>query len=227
MKYESNKRMMNKDKSMAVKRKGKIRERNYENILNAAETVFSQFGFRGASINAIAEKAKLPKANIHYYFASKKSLYMDVLSRIVEQWNRGLEDIHVGQDPAQVLENYIALKVTLSCEKPYQSRLFASEIMGGAECLEDYLKTDMRHWVREKAEVFQAWMDQGKMRQTDPVNLLFMIWAATQHYADYQAQVLLIKNRIEYDESDMKNIVCSVTEMVLLGLNLKPSWLQA
>ena len=42
-------------------------------------------------------------------------------------------------------------------------------------------------------------MDEGKIRRTDPTRLIFLIWAATQHYADFQAQVLTLMNRQEFD----------------------------
>jgi len=42
-------------------------------------------------------------------------------------------------------------------------------------------------------------MEEGKIRTTDPTRLIFLIWAATQHYADFQAQVLTLMNRQEFD----------------------------
>ena len=50
---------------------GKIRERNSENILAAAEQEFVLHGFKGTSMQAIADRAGVPKANIHYYFKNK------------------------------------------------------------------------------------------------------------------------------------------------------------
>ena len=53
---------------------GKIREKNYSIILDAAEALFAINGFKGTSMMRIAEQAELPKANIHYYFKSKHFL---------------------------------------------------------------------------------------------------------------------------------------------------------
>ena len=52
---------------------GKIRDRNLTNIINAAEEEFVHNGFRGASIQNIADRAGIPKANVHYYFKSKSN----------------------------------------------------------------------------------------------------------------------------------------------------------
>ena len=44
---------------------GRIRQQNEETILNAAAEEFARYGFKGTSMNAIALRAGLPKANLH------------------------------------------------------------------------------------------------------------------------------------------------------------------
>ncbi|MCP4820723.1 MAG: helix-turn-helix transcriptional regulator, partial [Shimia sp.] len=41
-------------------------------ILSAAEKVFAEAGFGGATMQLIADMAGLPKANLHYYFPTKE-----------------------------------------------------------------------------------------------------------------------------------------------------------
>ena len=48
-------------------------------ILEAAEILFSEKGFEGTSINAIAKVAEVSKANIYHHFESKEALYIQVL----------------------------------------------------------------------------------------------------------------------------------------------------
>ena len=84
---------------------GKIREKNLEVILSAAEEEFALHGYRGASTQAIADRAGLPKANIHYYFKNKQSLYSAVLESIMGVWNEVLEDVSADDDPKEVLTN--------------------------------------------------------------------------------------------------------------------------
>lgn len=210
--------------TQSLSRKSRIREQNYQTILAAAQEVFAQFGFKGASMNAIAEIAQLPKANLHYYFKSKQSLYLVVLQTILLKWNEGLDDLSVSDDPAIALEKYIAEKCNLAFQKPLQSRLFASEIISGAPNLKDFIYTEMRPWVAEKLKVFEQWMEQGKIRTMDPMVLMFMIWSVSQHYADFQTQVLLITDKTELNADDQARIIRNVTEVILLGLGLKPSW---
>src|SRR5260370_12154334 len=62
---------------------GRIRESNEQRLLKAAETVFAERGFTGATTAAIAAKARLPKANLHYYFRTKAELYRAVLANVL------------------------------------------------------------------------------------------------------------------------------------------------
>jgi hypothetical protein len=51
----------------------RIQIRNREAILEAALEVFSQHGFRGATVDMIAAEAGLSKPNLLYYFPSKET----------------------------------------------------------------------------------------------------------------------------------------------------------
>ncbi len=176
--------------------------RQYRTILDAAIEEFSRLGYKATSMQVIANRAGIPKANIHYYFQNKQNLYREVLNHIIEVWNASFDEIQNDEDPAVALDRMIRAKVRLSYTHATASRLFANEIIHGAEHLGEYLKQDMRQWVRDKSRIIQSWIDTGKMDPVDPVHLIFLIWSSTQHYADFETQVLTILNRAEY-ESEM------------------------
>ncbi|HCI31166.1 MAG TPA: TetR/AcrR family transcriptional regulator, partial [Psychrobacter sp.] len=78
------------------------RAHNQALILAAAEEEFVLQSYRGATMQGIADRAGLPKANVHYYFKNKKNLYMAVLRSIIEEWNDGLVTMTVDSDPKTV-----------------------------------------------------------------------------------------------------------------------------
>ena len=193
---------------------GKIRERNNENILAAAEQEFVLHGFKGTSMQSIADRAGVPKANIHYYFKNKANLYRALLENIMQVWNEVLADITPDSDPADVLSRFIRSKVQLS------SKIFAMEIIQGAPHLRDHLSQNMRTWVKERSAVIQSWIDQGKIRAIDPTHLIFMIWATTQHYADFETQVLEVLNKRQYEPDDIDQITDFLIDMIFTRLGL-------
>ncbi|MGD8176356.1 TetR/AcrR family transcriptional regulator [Marinimicrobium sp. ARAG 43.8] len=203
-------------------RAGKIRDRNLTNIIKAAEEEFVQHGYRGTSIQAIADRAQIPKANVHYYFKSKSNLYIAVLDNLIHLWNNFFDEITERDDPAVVLDEFIRKKVELSYTHPRASKLFAMEIIQGAPHLKDYIRTEMRQWVRRKAAVLNTWIQQGRMKPVDPVQLIFLIWSSTQHYADFDVQVLTIMNRAEYEPDMIEDISNFLSQIILRGCGLEP-----
>jgi TetR/AcrR family transcriptional regulator len=201
---------------------GSIRTRNSHQILDAAQAEFVLHGFKGTSMQSIADRAELPKANIHYYFKNKANLYQAVLEEIMFAWNVVLEDMNEESDPAEVLSKFIHTKMQLSYSNPNGSKIFAMEIIQGAPHLIEHIRTDMRTWFKEKAQVIQSWIDQGKMRDVNPMHLIFMIWSTTQHYADFNTQVLEVMNRREYDDEEIASITEFLTGMILRGLEINP-----
>ncbi|KZY72526.1 TetR family transcriptional regulator [Oleiphilus sp. HI0071] len=207
------------DKDSAQKT-GKIREQNRKNILAAAEDSFVKNGFKGTSMQSIADAAELPKANVLYYFKSKQALYLAVLDEIIRRWDESIDDMSEGDDPAEVLGNYIRAKVDLAIQYPNASKIFALEIIQGAPNLQDHLRSNLRAWVRDKSKIIQSWIDQGKMNAVDPEHLIFMIWSTTQHYADFDTQILTVTNKLEYDELDVQRIKDLLCTIILGGCGL-------
>lgn len=202
-------------------RTGRIRERNRALILVAAEKEFSQNGFGATTVQNIADRAGLPKSNVLYYFSNKKRIYCALMDDIMELWNEMFSKIKPEDDPATTLAGFIHAKVELSRTRPLASRLFALEIIQGAPVLKDHLSTTMREWVRARADVIQLWIDAGRMAPVDPVQLILLIWSSTQHYADFQVQILAIEDKREYTESDFKHAADFLTSVILRGCGLE------
>ena len=192
-----------------------------QKILDAAEKEFAQYGYTGASIQQIADRAGLPKANIHYYFASKEKLYLALFDNIIHLWNGYFDEVRVEDDPAEVLARFIRKKVELAYSHPLSSKMFAMEIIQGAPHIRKYIRTEMRTWVRNKAGVIEEWVRKKRMKAIDPVYLIFLIWSSTQHYADFDTQVLTIMNRAEYEREMIDEIADFLCEIILTGCGLK------
>ncbi|SFC91615.1 transcriptional regulator, TetR family [Tropicimonas isoalkanivorans] len=56
-----------------------MRESKVADVLKGAREVFLKFGFEGASVDAIAEEAKVSKATLYAHFPSKDKLFLSVL----------------------------------------------------------------------------------------------------------------------------------------------------
>lgn len=206
----------------AAKPKSRIALENELKILDAALEVFAEYGLHGATMDRIAAGCGLSKPNLHYYFASKADLYVAVLHRTLRIWESTLTRLDPAGDPAEELGRYIAEKVEMSRLHPLASRVFASEILRGAPALHQYLSTDLRALVDAKAEVIRTWIAQGKLAPVDPHHLIFLIWSATQHYADFLPQVLAVTGKPQFEAADFQAVEHSLTQILLRGLLTRP-----
>lgn len=199
---------------------GRIRQQNESNILKAAEIEFAQNGYNGTSLNAIADRAELPKSNILYYFKSKLGLYGAVLADILEMWNQAFNEATIHSDPSETLYRYIDSKIRYSATHPLSSRIFAMEIIQGAPHLEEYFAQDFRNWIIDRASVLNSWMDAGKMKRVNPVHFIFMIWSTTQNYADFATQVKWAIGQEQLDKENFDEALETIATVLLKGVGL-------
>ena len=169
--------------------RSRIQARNRETILAAALDEFSARGFSGVSIDRIAAAAGLSKPNVLYYFPSKEAIHRALLDGLLDLWLAPLRELDPDGDPLDEILRYVARKLALSRQYPRESRLFANEVLQGADHLAPVLEGDLAELVADRARVIARWAARGQIAAVDPHHLIFSIWALTQHYADFDAQV--------------------------------------
>lgn len=188
-----------------AKKPSKIQQRNRSRILEAALDVFSQHGFRGATLDQISEASGLSKPNILYYFDGKEEIHITLLNQLMETWLDPLVTLDDEGDPLTEILNYVRRKLAMAHELPRESRLFAGEILQGAPRMAPHLQSSLQPLFDEKCAVIRNWMDEGHLTKVDPRHLIFSIWATTQHYADFAAQVSVLLGDTA-DEQDAAEI---------------------
>lgn len=186
----------------APRKRTRIQQANERKIVDGALSVFSTYGYRGSTIDQIAEAAEMSKPNLLYYFRRKEDIYRAVLDRTLVDWLAPLRDLTPTGEPEVELATYIRRKLEMSRTNPTASRLFANEILAGAPLIGETLAGPLRELVEEKAAVIKGWVDAGKLKPVDPKHLIFAIWATTQHYADFETQIRAILGA-KADETDL------------------------
>jgi TetR/AcrR family transcriptional regulator len=199
--------------SLKPQRETRIQAANRQVILDAALSVFSASGFRGATVDRIAAKVGMSKPNLLYYFRRKEDIYRALLERTLADWLEPLNRLDAGGDPLKEIETYIRAKMELSRERPEASRLFANEILHGAPAIGDFLAGPLKTLVDEKAVIIRRWIAEGRLAPIDPHHLIFAIWATTQHYADFDVQVrAVLGDRKDHMETAQNTLLAIVLE---------------
>ena len=196
----------------------RIGVRNRSRILRAATIQFAQRGFEGTTMDGIASEAKLPRANVYYYFASKQEIYRAILENLISAWDAALDCITPDAEPEAALALYIVAKLQHARRNAVQSRLFALEILGGAPFLSGADREYMRNSTRRGTAVVEGWIAAGKIRPVDPRHLFILLWSATQFYADFAILASDALDRTRLTRQDYAVAADTITSIVLGGL---------
>ena len=198
--------------------KAAIREENEKAILRAAEAVFAEYGFAGATTSRIADLAGIPKANLHYYFPTKERLYRRVVDDIFTIWLEAADSFDDCDDPVEALTQYIHKKMDISREHPMGSKVWANEIIHRAPVIHDYLETTLRDWTASRVAIIEKWIAAGKIAPVEPRYLLYMIWATTQHYADFNHQIATLNGDKPLSDAQFQRAKDDATQIILRGI---------
>jgi TetR/AcrR family transcriptional regulator len=201
-----------------TQRRTRIQEEKEEQILEAALDVFSMHGFRGATIDQIAEVAGMSKPNLLYYFRTKEAMHRALIERVLDTWLDPLRAFDADGNPEAEIRSYIRRKLEMARDYPRESRLFANEVLRGAPLIEDELKGPLKQLVDEKAEVIRAWAKAGKIAKCDPYHLIFSIWSTTQHYADFDVQVRAVLGQEKAGDGRFEDAARYLEQLFMGGL---------
>ena len=199
-----------------------IRLENERLIMEAAEKVFAEAGFGGATMQLIADMAGLPKANLHYYFPTKEALYRRVVQDIFHVWLQAADIFDQANGPVEGIGAYIDAKMEISRRHPAGSKVWASEVMHRAPVIQDYLETTLEHWTNGRIDVIQKWIDKGLMQPIDPRHLLYMLWATTQHYADFGHQIETLNGGNALSNDQWVAATNTIKTIILNGIGAQP-----
>ena len=190
-------------------RKDREKARHRLEILEAAEAVFAEKGFHGATAEEIARRAEFAVGTIYNFFAGKEDLYIAV---IVERANQMLQVLskvlsESAGDPMQAIERFVEEKAAFFAEHAPFFRLFHKEQLGGGPILNVASRQNVFQIVREGLSRIEAVMregvERGLLKKAEPCDLALALQGITNSFLiqsldssgkiDYKAKVGFMK----------------------------------
>lgn len=135
-----------------------------QRIIAAAEALFADFGFAGASLRRVTSAAGVNLAAVNYHFGSKERLIEEVLRRRLDQLNdRRMQALQVLAERADttvedVLRAFIAPALDLALDGAGGEafvRVLARAYAEQDESLRHFLSANYGHVLKQFALVFQ------------------------------------------------------------------------
>ena len=107
-----------------------MKEKNTESkILEAAKAVFIEKGKDGSTMQAIADKAKINKALLHYYFRSKDKLFNVVVEETMHHFLPQIEETFLSEaNFFDKIRKVVSDYITLLSENPFIPAFIMHEI---------------------------------------------------------------------------------------------------
>ena len=68
--------------------------------------------------------------------------------------------------------------------------------------------------------MIQGWIDAGQMAPVNPRHLLYMLWATTQHYADFGHQIETLNGGAPLTDRQWQEATETVKTIILRGVGL-------
>lgn len=154
-------------------------------ILMASVKVFSEKGFDGSRTDEIAKIAGVNKAMIHYYFESKESLYVTLislvfkrLSLILKEYFGGISPETIEEDLSLFIDNYIELiRKNINFFK-----ILLWELARGGDQIGRVMKEIIGDQFVEIQLLFDDAVEKGLIRPLVPRHLMLSVIATVLFY---------------------------------------------
>lgn len=188
---------MSDDKSIATRKK----------LLDAAEDVFSEFGFHKALVEEIANRAGLGKGTIYRYFENKEELFKSLMEEHVNELTESVMNNTSGKtDPIEKIK--ITLKAYLDFFKMHK-RLFSILVFEdeGAGC-----KNAEECWEKRTgyAKILEAFISDGisknVFKKLEPMTLSYCMLGMLNYLI-----IKWMRSEVEYDLTDELDTVYEMT----------------
>lgn len=154
-----------------------------EGILEAAAEVLAERGFKGTSIDAVAERAGLTRQGVLHYFPSKKRLLLELLEFRVRLVREHLAGRPVGEDCPGDFAEVIAFEREHPSFATVHSVVIAEAVTGqepAAAFVRDRYRTFQEHLTAELVRLFGERLPSGLSADTAALACLALFEGAQQ-----------------------------------------------
>jgi TetR/AcrR family transcriptional regulator len=163
-----------------------------DRIQAAAEALFSEHGYDAVSMNAIAEKAGVSKANIFHHFSTKNALYLAVVKDACKESQNRLQQMENSQGSfAERLSSFARMQLLSMLENSQTTRLILRDLLEHGEQRGQQLAEEVfgQHFAR-LVDMIREGQARGELRKDiSPSSVALMLLATNVYF--FEARDLL------------------------------------
>jgi TetR/AcrR family transcriptional regulator len=188
-----------------------------QRILDAAQLVFAERGYAGATTREIADRAGIAKRMLFYYFVNKDAVYRGVLERVVG----GLVHIHAEfrQNPGPIgLGEAVEAMTLFAAQNLPAVRVWMREIIDGGPHLAELVRQYVAPVYQLAGEEVARNMRAGVFRASDPMHVLVNVGGLTLFYFLILPMLPLVWDKDPLAPEVLAERAAVTRTMLMLGL---------
>lgn len=174
-------------------------------ILDVATEEFATLGYSGLSMNKLAEKLKINKAMIYYYFKDKRNLYDEVISSIIELNEEEKKEIlNSSLEAKEKFKRYIKLYTKTINNNPNIIPLTLREMANFDLGIENNIPNSIEQELVLMKQIILQLNLKEKYKDIDFYEFKAMIIGTISSYYSMQKTPLKLSNIKDFDKNDTK-----------------------
>jgi AcrR family transcriptional regulator len=164
-----------------------------EKILKVATTLFSQLGYKGASVRKIAKEVGIRESALYNHFKNKEEIFLEVAKEIFTSpfviSNKEIEEL--AQRGKPFLQKFTMQYKMLTFDKSNENmfRLLMIELMQNKELREQFMEEFHNKNIKLLSQGFFIMMQHGLIRSNDPMMIAYE-FISTMFYIRLQITLL-------------------------------------
>jgi AcrR family transcriptional regulator len=164
-----------------------------EKILKVATTLFSQLGYRGASVRKIAKEVGIRESALYNHFKNKEEIFLEVSRSIFSSpFSLSSEEIkELALRGKPFLQKFTMQYKMLTFDKSNENmfRLLMIELMQNRELREQFISEFHDKNIKTLSEGFFVMMQNSLIRSSDPMMVAYE-FISTLFYIRLQVTIL-------------------------------------
>ncbi len=181
-------------------------------IFESAIKIFSESGYRGATMDDIAANAGLVKGTLYYHFKSKEEIFNFIVEeglQILQDQVAKVQEMNVG--PVEKLINICRIQLTFLYGYTSFFKVVMSQLWG-TEDRQNQLRNKIKKYIDEIEVNVKSTMEIGLMKKGDTELLAFQFFGSLCSSAIYES--------IHNERIDLETIIDSTIKFTLNGLGI-------
>ena len=181
-------------------------------IFESAIKIFSESGYRGATMDGIAANAGLAKGTLYYNFSSKEEIFNFIVEeglQILQNQVIEVQNMNIG--PIEKLIKICKIQLTFLYGYTNFFKVVMSQLWG-TENRQNELREKIKKYINEIEVNIKVAMDNGQIEKGDTELIAFQFFGSLCSAAIYES--------IHIEKIKLENIIDSTIKITMNGLGI-------